>query len=103
MDWRFDERITCWSVLTSMPIGEYIELVKEATAERGNLTGQRDVLKTTTAKRIRERMVSDIIKGAVLPPIVLGALIDDATFANSHFLMPNLGQIFYPSRLTSQS
>jgi hypothetical protein len=81
MDWLFDERIRCWSVLTSMPIAEYIELVKKATAERGNLTGQRDVLKTTTAKRIRDRMVNDIIKGAVLPPIVLGAFIDEETFA----------------------
>jgi hypothetical protein len=75
MDWLYDERTDCWSVLTSMKVKDYIELVKTAHAERGSLSGQRDVLKTTTAKRIRERMVGDIRQGAVLPPVVLGAVV----------------------------
>src|SRR5512146_1547578 len=75
MDWLYDERTDCWSVLTSMKVKDYIELVKTAHADRGSLSGQRDVLKTTTAKRIRERMVGDIRQGAVLPPVVLGAVV----------------------------
>jgi len=51
--------------------------VKDAHDQRGGITGQRDVLKTTTAKRIRERMIADIRKGAVLPPVVIGVVIAD--------------------------
>ncbi|MCB5177585.1 hypothetical protein [Microvirga lenta] len=64
-----------------MRIGEYLELVKEAHAARGGLSGQRDTLKTTTAKRIRDRMVADIRRGAVLPPVVIGAVVDNDIFA----------------------
>lgn len=80
MDWLYDDRTDCWSVLTTLKIRDYIDLVKTAHAERGALSGQRDVLKTTTAKRIRDRMVSDIRAHAVLPPVVLGAVVDKKTF-----------------------
>lgn len=76
MSWLYDARTECWSVMTSMAVGNYVNLVKRAHAERGALSGQRDVLKTTTAKRIRDRMVADIQKGAVLPPVVIGAVVD---------------------------
>lgn len=49
-----------------------------AHAQRGGITGQREVLKTTTAKRIRDRMISDIRAGAVLPPVVIGVIVDEA-------------------------
>src|SRR5437762_13885263 len=80
MDWLYDDRTDCWSVLTTLKVSDYIELVRSAHAERGALTGQRDVLKTTTAKRIRDRMVSDIRQCAVLPPVVLGVVVDKKTF-----------------------
>ncbi|MBO1766112.1 hypothetical protein [Allobranchiibius sp. GilTou38] len=35
---------------------------------------------TTTARRIRERMISDLSQGAVLPPIVIGLVVEDAQF-----------------------
>lgn len=80
MDWLYDDRTDCWSVLTTIKVKDYIDLVRTAHAERGALSGQRDVLKTTTAKRIRDRMVSDIRQRAVLPPVVLGVVIDEEVF-----------------------
>lgn len=75
-----DNRTDCLSVLLTMTIGTYLSLVKAAHAQRGGISGQRDVLKTTTAKRIRERMITDICAGAVLPPVVLGVIVDQDTF-----------------------
>ncbi|MBB4750058.1 hypothetical protein [Actinoplanes lobatus] len=80
MDWLYDERTQCWSLQTTMTIGEYVDLINDAHQTRGALSGQRDVLTTTTAKRIRARMVADIKLGAVLPPVVIGAVIEDDVF-----------------------
>ena len=81
MDWLHDRRTDCLSGLVKLPTGTYLELVKDAHEQRGGVAGQRDVLKTTTAKRIRERMISDIRAGAVLPPVVIGVVVDAATRA----------------------
>lgn len=86
MDWLFDRRTDCFSVQTSIEIGEYLDMVKSAHSARGALTGQRDTLRTTTAKRIRDRLVSDIRRGAVIPPVVIGAVVNDRTFGG----YPNL-------------
>ncbi len=80
MDWIFDERTSCWSVQTNMNIRDYVELVDAAHTSRGALSGQRSILTTTTAKRIRERMVTDLTLGAVLPPVVLGIAMDPHAF-----------------------
>lgn len=80
MNWLKDTRIECWSVLTVITVREYLELVKNAHSARGGIQGQRDVLKTTTAKRIRDRMVNDIIQGAVIPPVVVGATVESSEF-----------------------
>jgi len=63
MDWLHDDRTDCFSALVKLPTGKYLELVKDAHEQRGGITGQRDVLKTTTAKRIRDRMIADIRAG----------------------------------------
>lgn len=75
MDCLFDARTKCASYLLTMPLGDYLRLTQDAHGNRGGVSGQRDVLRTTTAKRIRERMVSDIHSGAVLPPVVLGLVV----------------------------
>jgi hypothetical protein len=82
MDWLFDARTECYSVQTTITIKDYLELVRPAHLARGGLSGQRETLRTTTAKRIRDRMVSDIRRGAVLPPVVIGAVVDEETFAS---------------------
>jgi len=78
MDWLQDDRTDCLSALVKMQTGNYLALVKDAHEQRGAISGQRDVLKTTTAKRIRDRMISDIRAGAVLPPVVIGVVLDKA-------------------------
>jgi hypothetical protein len=72
MNWLHDERIDCFSAMEALPIRNYLMLVKDAHEKRGRIGGQRDVLKTTTGKRIRDRMIADIRAGAVLPPVVVG-------------------------------
>lgn len=59
-----------------MTVQEYIDLVNEAYKDRGGIAGQREPLKTTSAKRIRKRMVEDLLAGAVLPPVVIGKVVD---------------------------
>lgn len=81
LNWLKDDRTECWSVMTEVRVRDYIELVREAYRARGGIEGQRDALKTTTAKRIRDRMVNDIRRGAILPPVVIGAVVDDQRFA----------------------
>lgn len=76
----YDERTDCYSVLTAMRVGDYLDLVREAHEKQGAIAGQRNVLATTTARRIRSRMVSDLSRGAVLPPLVIGAVVEQATF-----------------------
>jgi len=77
-----DQRVNCTSVMTAMPVNEYLQLVEAAYKKRGGLAHQRDALKTTTARRIRSRMVEDIIKGAILPPVVVG-VVSDGKFIES--------------------
>lgn len=72
-----DGRVVCWSVMTGMKVSDYISLVEGAYLKRGGLKGQREPLKTTTGRRIRSRMVEDIKRGAVLPPVVIGVVITD--------------------------
>jgi len=80
MDWLFDARTSCWSLQTTMTVRSYLKLVDRAHQTQGALSGQRDVLTTTTAKRIRSRMVSDLKLGAVLPPVVVGAVVSNEIF-----------------------
>jgi hypothetical protein len=75
-----DNRGNCYSVMTVMSVGDYLDTVKRAYEKRGGIEGQRDPLKTSTAVRIRGRMVEDLKDGAVLPPIVLGVIVSQSSF-----------------------
>ena len=75
-----DSRINCLSVMTSMPIREYLQMVGGAYTNRGGINGQREKLQTTSAIRIRKRMVDDVQQGAVLPPLVVGVVLSLALF-----------------------
>ncbi len=61
--------------MTGMKVGDYIALVEGAYKNRGGIKGQREPLRTTTGRRIRGRMVEDIKRHAVLPPVVIGVVI----------------------------
>lgn len=77
-----DERVNCYSVMTKITIADYLQLVQKAYAKRGGIEGQREAVKTSTAKRIRERMIQDLKDGAVLPPVVVGVVVSDDVFGN---------------------
>ena len=71
-----DTRVDCYSVIVQFTVGDYLSMVEKTFHNRkGGLEGQRDTLKTRTAIRIRKRMEKDIALGAVLPPIVIGAIV----------------------------
>lgn len=71
-----DTRVNCYSVIVQFTVEDYLNMVQKAFHNRkGGLEGQRDTLKTRTAIRIRKRMEKDIALGAVLPPIVIGAIV----------------------------
>ncbi len=59
---------------------DYINLVEAVYEKKGGIKGQRAPLKTKTGIRIRDRMVEDIAGGAILPPIVLGAILSEREF-----------------------
>lgn len=77
LDLQVDQRVNCWSIMLSANVRVYLELVKGAYDERGGIRHQRDALKTTTARRIRARLVDDLSKGAIIPPVVLGLVNPD--------------------------
>ncbi|WP_234796632.1 hypothetical protein [Mycolicibacterium porcinum] len=96
MDWIHDRRTKCWSVMVTMSVGAYLSLVNEAHNAQGALSGQRGVLTTTTAKRIRSRMVEDLKKGATLPPVVIGAVLDEVDFGALPFREAEVPADFLP-------
>ena len=75
-----DEKVNCYSFMVQLSVEDYLNMVSRTFKNRGGLEGQRDTLKTTTAIRIRERMVQDIEAGALIPPIVLGVIVPKDTF-----------------------
>jgi hypothetical protein len=76
-----DEKVNCYSIIVQLSVEEYLNMVNRTFENRGGLEGQRDTLKTTTAIRIRKRMVQDIEAGALIPPIVLGVIVLQDTFS----------------------
>ena len=82
-----DEKVNCYSVMVQLRVEEYLKMVNSTFKNRrGGLEGQRDTLKTTTAIRIRNRMVQDIEAGAVIPPIVIGVIVPEEIFSTLHTL-----------------
>ena len=75
-----DKSNQCLSVMHSTTVGEYLNQIEKTYKDKGGIEGQRAPLKTKTAIRIRERMIEDIKKGALLPPIVIGIIVDEKTY-----------------------
>ena len=72
-----DKRSNCYSVMTRINVNDYLDIINEAYNKTGNISGQRQPITSKTGKRIREIMTGDIKKGTILPPIVLGCVIED--------------------------
>lgn len=75
-----DNRSECYSIMGVTNIEEYINYVKSVYENRGGISGQRDALKSSSAIKIRKRMIKDIARGTVLPPIVIGLLLPNEAF-----------------------
>lgn len=84
-----DIRTDCISVLFETDISEYLEFIDKSYKDKGGLEEQREPLKTSSAIRIRKRMIEDIKKGTVLPPIVIGLIVEDDAFDQIPNLDPN--------------
>lgn len=82
IDRLHDQRVDCHSVMTAMTVTDYLQMVEHAYINRGGIEHQREKLRTTSAIRIRRRMVTDIVQGAVLPPVVVGVVLPHDSFVN---------------------
>lgn len=80
MDYLLDHRGNCMSVIFTVVFPQYEEIINCAYKSRGGIEGQRGALKSSTAIRIRKRMIDDIISGTVLPPVVIGAAIEEICY-----------------------
>ena len=60
-----------YSIMTTMKITDYLDLIEGCQ----QLNAQRDVLRTRAATTIRKRLIEDITKGAIIPPLVLGIVV----------------------------
>ncbi len=70
-----DKRLNCTTTSGVISADDYLEIVQKAYENRGGIEGQRAPLKTKTAIVIRKRMIADVINGAILPAVVLGAVL----------------------------
>lgn len=84
-----DTRVHCLSGLGQLDVAEYLALVNDVYKENGGISGQRAPLKTKTGINIRKRMIDDIKKGAILPPIVIGAVVSDEVFEKARGYISN--------------
>ncbi len=76
----WDKKLKCMSVITRMSVGEYLKIVGKAYQNRGGISGQREALKQKTAISIRNRMIEDIKDGTILPPIVIGLVVNEEKY-----------------------
>lgn len=67
MDYLYDQRGNCISIMLKVKFPAYNTLIECTYRNRGGIEGQRGALKSSTAIRIRKRMIDDIAKGTVLP------------------------------------
>ncbi len=79
---QYDERSSCYSILSEQTLKDYISLVGIAYDSQGMISGQRDKIVSTSAIRIRKRMIEDFENKAVFPPVVVGIVVDNIKFSS---------------------
>ncbi|MFS0598609.1 hypothetical protein AB1L16_18035 [Peribacillus frigoritolerans] len=80
MDILKDLRVDCFSIMDTITVRDYLDMISVAYENKGNITGQRGALKTKSSITIRNRMKEDIVKGTILPPVVIGIVADTEVF-----------------------
>jgi hypothetical protein len=90
-----DKRTGCYSVLTTLSLREYLAIIQPVYEKNGGLNKQRTALTTSSAKKIRTRMVADLKMGSILPPVVIGIILsnDDITIINEDSLYDDLMEV----------
>lgn len=83
-----DDRVNCYSVLLTTTIKDYLEFIESVYEKKGGIEGQRSALKTKSAQRIRKRLIDDLNRGTVIPPIVLGIKLEVEDFAKFEINIP---------------
>ncbi len=81
-DMIFDKKLSCCSFMSCMEVNEYLKIVEKVYENKGGIQGQREPLKQKTAITIRKRMIKDITEGAILPPVVIGVIVDEEVYNN---------------------
>lgn len=84
-----DKRSNCLSCIGITTIQDYIKYIEDIYKIKGGIEGQRDALRTSSAIKIRKRMVEDVVKGTVLPPVVLGLLLSHEDFVKINTKEPD--------------
>lgn len=74
-----DQNSKCVSIMATLSLSSYLALAEKAYDDQGGLSGQRSPIRTKTGLKIRSRLVDDLKRGAVIPPIVVGAVTKVAT------------------------
>ena len=69
-----DRNSDCLSILATVKLRDYLSLIDDAYQDQGGLEGQRAPITTKSGLKIRTRLVDDLKHGAVIPPIVVGAV-----------------------------
>lgn len=77
-----DKKLSCCSVMEQMKIEQYLKIVDSVYKNKGGIQGQREPLKQKTAITIRKRMIKDISEGAILPPVVIGVVLDEKPYSD---------------------
>lgn len=72
-----DHKLNCCSIMEKMMVSDYLNFITPAYKDKGGIKGQREPLKQKTAITIRKRMINDIIEGTILPPIVIGIIVNE--------------------------
>lgn len=73
-----DKNSKCLSLLATITLADYFSLIAGAYKDQGGIEGQRAPITTKTGMKIRSRLVNDLKNGAVIPPIVVGAVCTSA-------------------------
>ena len=90
--WPFflkDKKLNCITGIGVLTLGEYLDKIQYVYKDNGGIEGQRAALKTKTGITIRNRMIDDLKNGAVLPPIVIGAVLTKNEILNANKITNN--------------
>ena len=103
LDIMKDTRSNCFSIMMKISIKEYLDIIKPSYQKTGNIEGQRTPINSKTGKKIRDIMMEDIRRGAILPPIVLGVVTKNEIIKKISSYMDNYDSICMDDIINNKS